>query len=127
MQTLIQEWIKFKEIEKEAQDARRAIEDAITAQVHLAIDFEGTKNVIDGEYEVKIVTRHNRKIDADKVQQIAIEHGLTEHLSSLFRWKPEINSAAWKSAHSEITEPLLDAITTTPARPSYSIKLINKE
>jgi len=123
MQTLIKEWLKFKELEKEAQDARRAIEDAITQQVHLSIDFEGTKNVIDGNYEVKITARHTRKIDADKLQEIAIEHGLTEHLSSLFRWKPEVNAAAWKSAHSEITEPLLDAITTTPARPSYSIKI----
>lgn len=120
---LIKDWLKFKEIEKEAQDARRAIEDEMTRLADLAIDFEGTKNVLEGEYEVKIVTRHTRKIDADKLQEIAIENGLTEHLHSLFRWKPEINEAAWKSAHSEITQPLLDAITTTPARPSYSIKI----
>jgi hypothetical protein len=65
--------------------------------------------------------RINRKVDADKLQAIAAEAGLTEHLSSLFRWKPEIAMSAWKAASPNITTPLLDAITATPGRPSFTI------
>jgi len=55
------------------------------------------------------------------VQEIAAEAGLTEHLSSLFRWKPEINMSAWKNADEKITTPLLGGITTTPGRASFTI------
>jgi hypothetical protein len=63
----------------------------------------------------------NRKVDADKLQELAAEHGLSEHLGSLFRWSADINAAAWKAAAPTITAPLLGAITTTPGRPSFSI------
>ena len=63
----------------------------------------------------------NRKVDIEKLQEIAADHDLTEHLSSLFRWKAEINSNKWKEAADSITQPLLGAITTTPGRPSFSI------
>jgi hypothetical protein len=72
-------------------------------------------------YEIKVSGRLDRKVNADKLQTLAGEAGLTEHLSSLFRWKPEINQAAWKSAHESITGPLLEAITTTSSRASFTI------
>jgi hypothetical protein len=63
----------------------------------------------------------NRKINAEKLQELALANGLDEHLSSLFRWKPELASAAWKAADESITRPLLGAITTTPGRPTFTI------
>jgi hypothetical protein len=45
-------------------------------------------------FVVKIAGRIDRKVDSDKLQELAAEHGLTEHLSRLFRWKPEISMAA---------------------------------
>ncbi len=87
----------------------------------IAENLDGTVNVDADTYKVKIEGRINRKINADKLQELAAENGLTEHLASLFRWKPEINAAAWKAAKPEITSPLLDAITATPGRPSFTI------
>lgn len=117
------EWIRLKENERLATEARRELEDKMLSFVKIHESFEGTKNIEHGIYSIKIVGRLNKKIDSDKLQELAIEHGLTEHLSSLFRWKPEINVAIWKSAAEVITNPLLEAITTVPGRASFSINI----
>lgn len=112
-------WIEAKAQEATAIEVRRAIEDQITTIVDAT--QEGTHKAKAGSYTVKITTRHNRKINGDLLQEIAEEHGLTQHLSSLFRWKPDINATAWKATDPSITKPLLGAITTTAGRPSFSI------
>jgi hypothetical protein len=116
------QWIAAKDAEKLAQDARRLIEDRMLSLIGLPEAFDGTQNAAAGEYKIKLVGRMNQKIDADKLQQIAMEAGLSEHLASLFRWKPEINARVWKAADESITNTLLEAITTTPGRPSFSIE-----
>lgn len=120
-QYLIQQWLEAKKAEADAVEWRRKTEDYLVRALGLAPEFEGTENFeIDG-YKVKIVARMNRKVDSDRLQELAAEHGLSQHLPALFRWKPEINATAWKSADWQITKPLLAAITTTPGRPSFSI------
>jgi hypothetical protein len=115
-------WLESKEKERMAVEARRIYEDQMLKIIAIAEDFEGTKNsMTDAGLEIKVVGRMNRKVDADKLQDIAAEHGLTDHLATLFRWKPEINATAWKASDECITRPLQDAITTTPGRPSFSI------
>lgn len=119
--TLYEEWLVAKADEKKAMDERRSIEDKLVISLGIPKTLDGTQNVeVDG-YKVKIVGRLDRKVNSDKLQDLAAEFGLTEHLSSLFRWKPEINASAWKSADPRITEPLLDAITSTNGRPSFTI------
>ena len=118
---LASQWEVAKQEEKAATDRRRKIEDQLTECLGIAKDLEGTKTETAGMYEIKVSGRLDRKVNADKLQTLAGEAGLTEHLSSLFRWKPEINMAAWKSAHESITGPLLEAITTTASRPSFAI------
>jgi hypothetical protein len=119
--TLYEEWLVAKADEKKAMDERRAIEDKLVLSLGIPKTLDGTQNVeVDG-FKVKIVGRLDRKVNSDKLQDLAAEHGLTEHLSSLFRWKPEINASAWKSADPRMTEPLLDAITSTNGRPSFTI------
>lgn len=118
---LISAWVKAKAEEQAATEWRRLTEDRILKILSLAPEFEGTENFDTGDFKLKIVGRHNRKIDAEKLQLLAAENGLSEHLSALFRWKPDINAAAWKAADESITKPLLDAITTTPGRPSFAI------
>lgn len=118
---LCETWMQAKQAEALAIETRRKIEDQVVSLIGLPETFEGTENAEAGGYKIKIVGRMTRKVDAEKVQEIAAEHGLTEHLSALFRWKPEINVSIWKATDSSITEPLLDAITTSPGRPSFSI------
>lgn len=120
-ETLCADWIRAKQAEKDAVDARRDIEDQLRSLLNVADAFEGTaNNEIDG-YKIKVVGRMSRKVDSEKLQELAAENGLTEHLSSLFRWKAEIASKAWESADKSITAPLMEAITTTPSRPTFTI------
>ena len=119
--TLYQQWLDAKAAEKKAMDERRGIEDQLVADLGIPKTLDGTQNVEVEGYKVKIVGRLDRKVNSDKLQDLAAEYGLTEHLSSLFRWKPEINASAWKSADPRITEPLLDAITSSNGRPSFTI------
>lgn len=119
------DWLEAKEIEREALEARRIIEDHMLSLIGIPESLEGTETAESGNYVIKIVGRMNRKVDSDKLQELANENGLTEHLSSLFRWKPDVNLTAWKAADESITKPLLAAITTTPGRPSFTI--ISKE
>lgn len=119
--SLYQQWIDAKEAEKAAIDLRRALEDELVAELGISKTLDGTQNIEADGYKVKVIGRLDRKVNSDKLQDLAAEHGLTQHLSSLFRWKPEVNASAWKSADPLITAPLQDAITTTNGRPSFTI------
>ena len=118
---IYQQWLNAKAIEEAAIKTRRDLEDAMAVELALPANLDGTSNFDCDGYAVKIVGRINRKIDSDKLQALAAEHGLADHLPSLFRWKPEINATAWKAAAATITQPLLDAITSTPGRPTFNI------
>lgn len=116
-------WLASKEAERRATEDRRTIEDRIKSLAGVSETLDGTETVAPNGYTIKIVGRIDRKIDSDKLQELAAEAGLTEHLSSLFRWKPEINMAAWKASDESITRPLAGAITAKPGRPSFTITI----
>jgi hypothetical protein len=121
MTTLYQRWLDAKKLEATAVAERRELEDQMVAEFSIPKDLDGTlKREVDG-YTIKMEGRINKKIDADKLQMLAAEAGLSEHLSSLFRWKPEINAKAWGAAADAVTQPLLGAITSTPGRPTFTI------
>jgi hypothetical protein len=118
---LSQMWLVAKQAEATAMSKRRKIEDRIKSLCGIADNLEGTETVAPDHFTIKIVGRIDRKVDSDKLQELAAEHGLSEHLSSLFRWKPDLNMAAWKAADESITKPLAAAITAKPGRASFTI------
>lgn len=122
LETLAAEWLLAKEAERAAMDRRRELEDKMRAAAKHDDTQEGTSTLPCGTYKVKVVSRIDRKVDAELVQELAAEHGLTQHLIDLFRWKPEINASAWKSADPSITNALAPAITAKPGRPSFTIE-----
>ena len=121
IEALIGDWLRWKEAERIAETQRRIIEDALTKAFGVAVDLEGVTTKEVAGLDVKITGRITRTVDATKVQELAAEHGLEVHLSSLFRWKPEINAAVWKASADSITRPLLGAITSKPGRPSFAV------
>ena len=121
MNELAAMWLRAKQAEKDATEDRRDIEDHIKKLARIAENLDSTETVEPGQYVIKIAGRIDRKVDGDKVQELAAEHGLSEHLATLFRWKPEINMSAWKAADETITGPLAGAITAKPGRASFSI------
>lgn len=121
LQKLARDWLEYKRVEELAVNDRRRIEDRIKSLVGVADDQEGSTTAKPDGFTVKITGRIDRKVDAEKVQELAAEYGLTDHLGQLFRWKPEINVTAWRAADPSITRPLADAITTKPSRASFKI------
>jgi hypothetical protein len=125
LKTLSAEWMQHKAAEEHAVVERRKIEDRMVKLLAMSENFEGTETAEPQGFVVKISGRIDRKVDGDKVQELAAEFGLTEHLAKLFRWKPEINMAIWKATDEAITKPLAGAITAKPGRPSF--KIITKD
>jgi hypothetical protein len=122
--SLYQAWLNAKQTEETAVKVRRDLEDQMVKDFNVPATLDGTKNITTSDgFTIKIVGRMTRKVNAEKLQELAEEHGLSDHLSSLFRWKPEINSEQWAAADSSITTPLLDAITTTAGRPTFKITI----
>ena len=121
LKALSAEWLRHKIAEETAVAERRKIEDLIVKELALPESFESTETAEPEGYVVKIAGRIDRKVDSEKLQMLATEAGLTEHLATLFRWKPEINMTLWKSANDIITKPLSGAITAKPGRPSFKI------
>ena len=121
LKELSADWLRWKTSEEEAVTERRKIEDQIVKMLGLPEAFESTETAEPTGFVVKISGRIDRKVDSTKLQELAAECGLSDHLSNLFRWKPEINMSAWKQADEAITRPLAGAITVKPGRPSFKI------
>jgi len=117
--SLYQDWMNAKEAERAAVEARRAIEDQIAAKI--GTSEEGSVTFHDQGYTIKFTVKYNRTVDGDKLQEIATANGLEAYLSTLFRWKPELNLKAWKGTSENITKALAEAITTKPGRPGFDI------
>ena len=120
---LAAKWLEAKEQERMAIERRRIIEDQMAVELVLPVDIDSTLTFTPGKYVIKTVGRLNRKVDSEKLQELAAEAGLSDHLSTLFRWKPEIDMKAWKATDPSITSALADAITVTPGRPSFTITI----
>lgn len=114
-------WLELKHNEEIAISERRIVEDMMSEalKIHPSLDGVETKE-IDG-LVIKVTGRIDRKVNSEMVQELAAEHGLSSHLSDLFRWTPAINMTYWKRADKKITTPLLGAITSKAGRPSYKI------
>ena len=118
----LQRWKELKRIESNAAKERRELEDLIRDSLEFDANREGAQKADVEGYQVKATGRIARKVDSDKLQQIAAENGLSSHLSSLFRWSPTVNAAVWKAADESITNVLSEAITAKPGRLSFSIE-----
>ena len=122
LQILAEGWIAAKEAERLAVERRRMLEDQMRELAAIADDADGVQNLDAGYLKIKVTCRLDRKVDADKLQDLAIEAGLVDHMSTLFRWKPEVNLRAWEACDPAITTALAGAITVKPGRPSFAIQ-----
>lgn len=113
-------WVRYKAEEDQAVTRRREIEAMLAADI--PEQWEGSKTTTEGRFKVNVMRRFNRKVDGDLLQDIAREKGLMDHLSTLFRWKPEIDAKAWKLADEMVTKELARAIVTTPGKPTFKIE-----
>ena len=121
MREIASEWAAEKEVERIAVENRRRLEDEMVKIMNVVPNLDGTiTNEFDG-YVIKITGRVDRKVDAEKIQELAAQHGLESHLGTLCRWKPELNITVWKATSPQITSLLAPAITAKPGRPSFTV------
>jgi hypothetical protein len=123
--TLVGAYMSIDMMQKEVAARKEEIVTAMRSAMALPDDGEGTQNFECGELLVAATMRLNRKVDAEKLDELAKENGLEDKLTTLFRYKPEVSMTAWKAADPSITEKLLPAITTTAG--SLGIKITSKE
>jgi len=124
MKELALKWLEAKKYEQMATDTRRALEDEMTALLKIPESLDGvSNNKIDG-FVIKVTGRIDKKVNSELLQELAFENGLSDHLSSLFRWTPTINASVWNKATDDIKKPLMGAITAKPGRPTYKIEEI---
>ena len=115
-------WIQAKEEEAIAIKKRREIEDEITKKIAITNEWEGSYSYKSPGYKIIVKRAFTRKVDDKKLTAITNEYGLQDYLSTLFRWKPEINLKAWKDTEPSVIDKLAQAVTTTPGRVSFKIE-----
>jgi hypothetical protein len=123
LRSLCSEWINAKEAEREAAIKLKEVEDKLITFLNVDLSIDGTTRVIDGDISLKVTTRLSRIIDTSRLKELAEERDLNEHLSTLFRWNPEVNLKSWRDADEKVTEPLRDAIAIAPTRPAIAITI----
>jgi len=121
--SLYMRWMMAKKAELDIVAKRRAIEDELVKELGVDETKEGSQMHHTNHYSIKVTTRANRKVNGTLLQEVAQENGLTDYLSTLFRWSPTINMKEWKETDKEITNLLLEAVTTKPGRPSFVITI----
>jgi hypothetical protein len=122
MESLSADWLEAKEAERQAQGRRLQIEKELVEMAEIGEQFEGSKTFKPQGFKVRISRSFRRKVDGEKLQAVAEQHGLFSYLQELFRWKPEIDKKAWDSAEEQVTRVLSAAITTAPGKPSVTIE-----
>lgn len=117
-----------KEAEARAKAAREAIERELAAAIGVPESWTGSTTSDICGYKVTCTRRDNIKIDADAVRGIAAESAtLSEYTRTIFRWKPEIDKKAWDAAPVEVIKAFSAAVTRTPGKISFSLKLKDKK
>ena len=117
-----------KEAEARAKATREAIERELAAAIGVPETWTGSTTSEICGYKVTCTRRDNIKIDADAVRGIALESAALDGYSKqVFRWKPEIDKKGWDAAPDEVIKAFSAAITRTPGKISFSLKLKDKK
>ena len=119
---LYEQWMEAKAAETEMTTRRRAIEEEIAKSLEVPEDWEGSYTMKDGGFKINIKRAFTRKVDDKRLTALANEFGLQEYLSTLFRWKPEINLKTWKDTEPSVIDKLAQAVTTTPGKIGIKIE-----
>lgn len=114
-------WEEAKNAERAAVEKRRILEDQMKLMLKIEETEEGTVKHDSKRFTIKAICRINRKIDSEKLLDIANQADLADHLHVLFRWTPELNMSAWKDADDDVKRAFSAAITANPGRPSFTI------
>ena len=117
-----------KAAEERAKATRLRIEEELAAAIGVPESWTGSTTSDICGYKVTCARRDNVKIDADAVRGIAAESApLGVYAKQIFRWKPEIDKKGWDAAPDEVIKAFSAAITRTPGKISFTLKVKDKK
>ena len=121
LEQLASEWREAKQVEKEAIEKRRFLEDQMKKALKISDMDEGTISHKGPNFQIKAVCRMNRKVDGNMLLALAQQYGYSDQLPNLVRWKADIIQAGWKAASDDVTNALSAAVTFEPGRPTFNV------
>ena len=124
-----------KAAEERAKAARLRIEEELAAAIGVPDSWTGSTTSDICGYKVTCARRDNVKIDIDELNAIAARDiektnghsAIADALHVVFRWKPEIDKKGWDAAPDEVVKAFSAAITRTPGKISFTLKLKDKK
>lgn len=120
---LLSAWIKAKEDERQAIEARRNLDKMIVEAT--PPKDEGTYTDEVGGYKVSVSHKMDRKVDADKLG--GMWQSMSEAAQKAFKWKADVSITELRKLQEFRPDDyafVAGAITVKPASPSVTVELI---
>lgn len=115
---LADQWQQYKIIEQTAAANRKAIEQQM--QELIDIKLEGSTTEETDHFEIKVVGKVTRSLDADLLQEDW--QNLPKAVQDCVKWKPQVDTKSLRALEAIDDMTLARYMTTKPAKPSFSIK-----
>jgi hypothetical protein len=115
-------WVLLKNKEKEVIEERRQLEDKMSSLFGIAENFKGTQKLEAGKVNIKIVGSLTTSVNREILTDILSENPDIDG-NLIFRWKPEVEKKVYDTLDEKTKQILSKAITSKPARLSYTIEL----
>lgn len=122
---MINKIIELNEKIAELTAQKKELEEKLLEELKLPEDFSGSKTFNTENAKITVTARVNKTIDAEKLKEVAREHGVTDALGVIFNWKPSVIKKEWDKVNPEYQAIFSQAITEKIG--SKSIKITRKE
>lgn len=113
-----------KDEEAAVKAKRMQLEDQLAKAIGVPETWTGSTTNDIGGYKVTCKRADNVKIDCDAVTSLMGQSPELGHFGrTIFRWKPEIDKKAWDAAPADIIKVYSAAVTRTPGKVGFTLKL----
>lgn len=122
---LVLKLAELKDAETRAKEARLQAEAELAAAIGVPETWTGSTTSEIAGYKVTCSRRENVKIDAAALDQVFKELPveMVQLARPCFRWTPELDKKAFDRAPEAVTSLLSKAITKTPSKISFTLKV----
>jgi hypothetical protein len=111
-----------KRAEDAAVQARRDIDEQITALLRPADKLEGTVSEKTGEYKISVTYKLSRAVNTEDLQKVWDK--LTAEQQGAFKWKADVSVSALRKLDDKALTAVSKLITSKPASPTITIEAI---
>lgn len=131
--TYEKQFLELKEMEAHIKERRFALEQKIASTYgYDSLSGKSKKfyaeNINGEKYEVQFSASQVRKVDYEKLREIATQYGIPQNeIERLFRLKAEVNTSEFNALPQENKDILNSAITVQINKPTLKITTLKKD